>query len=738
MKSNIVFLFFILISLNVLSQDTITKPRKKIGLVLSGGGAKGLAHIGILKKIEEAGIKIDYIGGTSMGAIIGGLYAAGYNANQLDSIFKSINYENVLKDITPREVKSFYEKKNEETYILTLPFNKLKLGVPASLSKGIYNYWLVNMLTYHVKDIKNFDQLPIPFVCVATDIEKGKEVKLKSGNLAKAIVASGAFPTLYSPILIDNQYLIDGGVLNNYPANEVLEMGADFLIGVDVQDNFKTREHLQDATKLLVQVTNLQVIKSMNNKKEKTNIYIAPKIDNYNVISFENGIEIIKKGEEAGQYIIDQLKELSTNYKNKNVVKPSVESNTICIEGINVPNLKNYSRSYIIGKLGFNANSTISFKELREGIENLNATENFNYINYELTSNENGQNNLILDLIENPNTTFLRFGLHYDNLYKSGVLVNFTQKKLLFKNDVLSLDLILGDNFRYQLDYFIDNGFYWTTGFKSYFNNFNKNIANDFETNDFFINRNSININVDYQDFTSQFYVQTFFWQKFVTGVAIEQKFLNISTSTIGENPFYIDKSSYTNLLGYIKFDSFDKKHFPKKGFLFEGNIRQFLFSSNYSSLFTKYNIWNANFAYVKTFFNQLSIKVQTDGGFSFAEKTVPFFNFILGGYGFNAINYFKPFYGYDFISLSGNSYVKADFTLDYEFYKKNHFNFSANYANLGTDIFIKKDWRELPKYSGYALGYGYESIFGPIEVKYSYSPEIKKNYFWFNIGYSF
>lgn len=731
-------ILFLLVFIFSNAQDTIVKPRPKIGLVLSGGGAKGLAHIGVLKKIEEAGIKIDFIGGTSMGAIVGGLYAAGYNAHQLDSIFKSLNYENVLKDITPRNVKSFYEKRNEETYAFTLPFHKLKVGIPASLSKGIFNYWILNMLTYHVKDIKDFNKLPIPFICVATDIEKGKEIKLTSGNLAKAMVASGAFPTLYSPVIIDNQYLIDGGVLNNYPANEVLEMGADYLIGIDVQDDFKTREKLQDATRLLVQISNLQVIKSMNDKKDKTNLYIQPKVDGYNVISFEEGAEIIDKGEKAGDYVIEQLKKIGVNYNKLKLKNYTTDDVKICIETIHVPILKNYSNSYIIGKLGFNENSTPTFKQLREGIENINATENFNYVNYELKTNINGQNELILDLIENPITTFVRFGLHYDNFYKSGILVNLTQKKLLLKNDVFSLDVVLGDNFRYYFDYFIDNGFYWSSGFKSYFNSFNKNISSNIGINEFFRNTTSNNINVDYQDLTAQFYAQTFFWQKFVTGVAIEQKFLNISSSTLDQESFYIDKSSYTNLMGYIKYDSFDKKYFPKSGVLFEGNIRQFLFSSNYSTLFTRYNIWNANFASVKTFYDVLSLKFQAEGGFTLAEETVPFFNFILGGYGYNPINYFKPFYGYDFMSLSGNSYLKGDFSLDYEFYKKHHLNFSANYANIGTDIFIKKDWRELPKYSGYAVGYGYESVFGPLEIKYSYSPEIKKNYIWFNIGYSF
>jgi NTE family protein len=116
----------------------------------------------------------------------------------------------------------------------------------------------------------------------------------------------------------------------------------------------------------------------------------------------------------------------------------------------------------------------------------------------------------------------------------------------------------------------------------------------------------------------------------------------------------------------------------------------------------------------------------------------VPFFNFVLGGYGFNAINNFKPFYGYDFLSIGGNSYIKTSGTLDYEFYKKNHFNFSANFANLGNDIFSGLDWFSIPELSGYAVGYGLDTIIGPVEVKYSWSPETPSGYTWFSIGYIF
>src|SRR6056297_705489 len=160
------------------AQDTIGTGNKKIGLVLSGGGAKGLAHIGALKVIEEAGVEIDYIGGTSMGAIVGALYAAGYSASELDSIFRATDFVNLIQDNLPRNAKTFYEKEDSERYALTLPFDNFKVSVPTAFSGGqnIYNE-LVRLL-YHVKDVEDFSKLPIPFVCIATDIESGEEVVL--------------------------------------------------------------------------------------------------------------------------------------------------------------------------------------------------------------------------------------------------------------------------------------------------------------------------------------------------------------------------------------------------------------------------------------------------------------------------------------------------------------------------------------------------------------------------------
>jgi NTE family protein len=254
-------LFFFLSAQNSFSQDTI--HRKKIGLVLSGGGAKGFAHIGVLKVLEKAGVKIDFIGGTSMGAVVGGLYATGYNATQIDSIFEFTDFDELLQDYIPRTSKSFYEKRNDEMYAVSLPFEHFKIGVPIALSKGMYNYNLIAKLTHNVRHVRDFSKLPIPFVCVATDIEKGEEVILNKGYLAQAMMASSAFPSLFSPVEIDGKILIDGGVTNNYPVEELRKMGAEIIIGVDVQDGLKDKDAFNDVIWILVWVVGLGVINKM-------------------------------------------------------------------------------------------------------------------------------------------------------------------------------------------------------------------------------------------------------------------------------------------------------------------------------------------------------------------------------------------------------------------------------------------------------------------------------------------
>ncbi len=726
-------LFFIFNGLPIFSQQN----RPKIGLVLSGGGAKGFAHIGVLKEIEKAGIKIDYIGGTSMGAVVGGLYATGYSATQIDSIFTATSFQELIQDYIPRTSKSFYEKRNDELYAVSLPFNKFKVSVPIALSKGMYNYNLLTKLTQSVRNITDFNKLPIPFLCIASNIESGEQVLLNKGYLPEALLASSAFPSLFSPVEINGKMLIDGGVTNNYPIAEVKKMGADIIIGVDVQDDLKDRNYLTEATRILVQISNFGMVARMKDKVALTDVYIKPEVAQYSVISFAEGKEIIQKGQEAAFLVNEKLLKLGDllHYKQQSL---KIESDSLNLQQIVVNDLNNYTRAYIIGKLGFRQGSKIAFNDLKNGINKLNATQNFRTINYELSKANNESDELKLILTESKNRTFLKFGLHYDGLYKSAILANLTQKKLLFKNDILSIDIGLGDNFRYNLDYYIDNGFYFSFGIKSRLNQFNKNVASDFSNGTLLTQLGINTINIDFFDFTNQVYLQTIFEQKFQIGIGLEQKFLKIQSNTLGTSNKTFENNDYFSVFGTIKYDSYDDKFFPKKGWGFNGDIQTFIYSTDYSNLFNRFSIVKADAGIAQTFFKNYTVKLQSEVGFSVGQKSISFFDFVLGGCGFNMINNFKHFYGYDFLSLAGNSYLKTLATLDVEVYNKNHLNFSANFANIQDNLFDKANFISIPKYSGYAIGYGLESPLGPIEIKYTWSPELRKGFTFVNVGFWF
>lgn len=734
-KIILLFVWILLLPFAVFSQ-TQENNKPKIGLVLSGGGAKGLAHIGVLKVIEAEGIKIDYIGGSSMGAVVGGLYAAGYNANQIDSIFKATNFDELLRDFIPRSSKNFYEKRNDELYALTLPFNKFKIGVPKAYSKGAYLYSLLNKLLYNERFTKDFSQLPIPFLCVATDIERGTEVVLTRGYLPQAILASATLPSLFSPIEIDGKLLVDGGISNNYPIEEIRKLGADIIIGVDVQDDLRDRNSLNDATHIFTQISNIQILEKMKKKKEQTDIYIKPDIVDFSLISFDEIAAIIKKGEEAARLQIDKLVLLGSSNNHK---KPlALKKDTLIFDFIEIAGLKNYTRSYVLGKLKFRTNEKITYQDLKNGIDNLNATQNFSAINY-IINKEDGYDNLEFKFSENPIKTFLKFGLHYDGLYKSGVLLNLTQKNLFYKNDVVSLDVILGDNFRYNLDYYIDNGFYFSFGVKSRLNQFNRNIIADKSGKNVFEFKNYNSINLDFLDFSNQVYLQTIFKQKFIIGGGLELKHIKIKSANIKSTTPIFENTDYGNIYGYLKYDSLDNFYFPKKGWYFNGDFQSYVYASKFVANFQKYSVVKADFGFARKIIKKVTFLFQTEGGFAVGEQTVPYFDFVLGGYGFNKINNFRSFYGYDFLSLAGDSYVKSTFTMDYEILKKNHLNFAVNYANIGNNMFDNtKNWFKKSQYSGYAVGYGLETIIGPVEVKYSWSPELSKGFTWFSVGFWF
>mgnify|MGYP000946519727 CR=1 FL=1 len=723
------------------SQESERKT-PRVGLVLSGGGAKGLAHIGVLKTLDSLGVRIDYVAGTSMGAVIGGLYASGYTGKQLDSIITATKFDLLISDEVPRKSKTFYERKNAEKYALSLPFNNFKIHLPSSISRGQNVFNLLSKLTLDVNGIDDFSKLPIPFYCIATDMQTGQEVVLDHGNLAQAIAASSALPTLYQPQILDNKVLMDGGIVNNYPIVGLESKNLDIIIGVDVQDNLLEVKELESVSNIMIQINNFKAAKEMKDKSKLTDIYIKPEVSDYSIVSFKDSAIIMDKGQEATAPYLEELKAIA---KAQNFTKTEAsipDFAEIRINDISISGLNKYTASYVRGKLRFRTGETISFDDFSKGVNNLVATNNFDSFLYKFSPAGEGYN-FSAKATEAHNTAFIKFGVHYDQLYKSAALLNLTKKQLIFKNDVLSLDLILGDNTRYNFDYYIDKGFYWSVGVNSKYIGF-KNSTNPAGLINEDVYPDIDKIQITFSEFTHQIFAETLIKKDLAIKIGVELKDLKITTDdnvflTVFDTPEYkFEDGDFYSFFGSLKIDTIDNKFFPTSGFLFDGGFQFYFASSDARNNFNEFSIFKSQISKAFRIADNISMNISTEGGFKVGNSDTKALHFGLGGYGSNYFNNYSTFYGYDYFSLNGNSFVKISSTIDYEFINNHHFNFSANFANIGDDLFLNSEWLESPSYGGYSVGYGLETIFGPIELKYNWSPESYESGFYVNVGYWF
>ncbi|WP_458628002.1 patatin-like phospholipase family protein [Winogradskyella sp. PC D3.3] len=742
--THLIVILFLMVLFPVEAQEHSISAEPKVGLVLSGGGAKGFAHIGVLKVIDSLGVKIDYVAGTSMGAIIGSLYASGYSGKQLEKIFKEQDFNVLINDAFSRSSKSFYERENTQKYAVNLPFEDFKITLPSALSRGQNVYNLMYQLLMPVNKIRDFNKLPIPFFCVATNIETGESLIMDKGDLAEAVTASAALPSLFQPVTINGDILIDGGVTNNFPVEELRAKGMDVIIGVDVQDALKDREALKSGLDILLQINNFRTINAMKNKAKLTDIYIKPDISNFSVISFDEGKDIIAHGEIAARIQLTKLQDIKRQQPNTSEPKHIKLLDSLKINHVKLKGNEHYTRAFLIGKLKLKGDEKISYADFRQGINSLVATNNFDTFRYHLEPTENEDEfNFIGNIKESKTTTFLKLGIHFDELYKSALLANLTKKKLLFNNDIASLDLILGDNSRYNFDYFIDKGFYISLGIKSRFNQFNKNVNPRLALEEDSPLLSGLNkIDAEISDFTNQVYIQTIFRKDFSLRLGAEHKRLKITSETIldddMENEIVFENTDYFSVFGNLKFDSYDNFYFPKSGFYFNGNFHLYFDASGFNTEFLKFSIVKADLGYALSFNDKLSLKTEVNGGFKVGDKSTNALGFGLGGYGTNFINNFYSFYGYDYLTLTGDSFVKGTFTLDYEVFKKHHILLAANYANIDDGLFEFGEFVSSPKYNGYAIGYSLETFLGPLEGKYTYSPDTGNGYWFFNLGFWF
>ncbi len=310
MKLRLLYIALCMICLNAAKANTEVQGRKRVAVVLSGGGARGVAHVRALKVIEEAGIPVDIIVGTSMGSIVGGLYASGYTADQIDSLVLVQNWQSLLTDKTDRDKIRLDDKQNTEKYILSLRFDKSPFEViEGGLLKGNKIGFLLSELTAdHLKPM-DYNKLPIPFACVATDIVTGTEVDMHSGILAESIRTSMAIPGVFSPIKRDSMVLVDGGLVNNYPVDVARKMGADIVIGVDVSSPSREYAQFKSASTVLMQVLDIACANKMTENRANTDVLIRVDVNGYSSANFQKAAidTLLMRGEKAAREKWDEL-----------------------------------------------------------------------------------------------------------------------------------------------------------------------------------------------------------------------------------------------------------------------------------------------------------------------------------------------------------------------------------------------------------------------------------------------
>ena len=291
--------------------DSTAVNRKRVAVVLSGGGAKGMAHIGVLKVLEKAGIPVDIVTGTSMGSIIGGLYAIGYNANSLDSMVRVQDWSYVITDKEDLRRQSLNDRKKQNTYLLTTGLTIGKRDVNAGgIIKGKNLAELFQQLCTGYTDSLDFTRdLRIPFACVATNIIDNSEVDFHSGRLPQAMRASMAIPAAFSPVRIDGKVLVDGGLKNNYPADIAREMGADIIIGVTVQGAPKEAEDLGGTMSILSQIIDVNCKNKVDENLAITDLHLQVDTKGYGSASFSQAAidTLIRRGEELAMRHWDDI-----------------------------------------------------------------------------------------------------------------------------------------------------------------------------------------------------------------------------------------------------------------------------------------------------------------------------------------------------------------------------------------------------------------------------------------------
>jgi NTE family protein len=445
-----VWLFLCLLFQSASAQ--LPAPRPKIGVTLSGGGAKGLAHIGILKAIDSAGLKVDYITGTSMGSILGSLYAIGYTADSIEKITRSIDWDLLLSNsVSLRSI--FMEEKDEYSkYVVELPWQSNNFRLPSGLLQGQELWLKFSELYFPVYQQKDFSKFSIPFRCIGTDVGNGEAIVMKDGEIISAIRSSMAIPSVFTAIDFKGKRMVDGGIVRNFPVRDVKDMGANIVIGSNVASGLLPSDKVRNVLQILLQIAFFREAEDAKTEVPQCDIYIPFKLQKYTMGSFGEGSAILDSGIVEGRKLYPRFKQLADSL---NAIYGSMEPvrnrlplvNAAVISSYEVHGVDRTSSEFFVHTMDLELNKSYTAHKLSNMVRQAYGTRYYSRIIYSLEPQADGTNKIIFDVTENP-FTFAKLGIHYNRFTGIGIIGNITARNFFITNSRSLVTINIGESFR--------------------------------------------------------------------------------------------------------------------------------------------------------------------------------------------------------------------------------------------------------------------------------------------------
>ncbi len=760
------------VTANATRQDSC---RMKVAVVLSGGGAKGMAHIGVLRVLERAGIPIDIITGTSMGALIGGLYSIGYDAATLDSLVSVQDWNVLLSDKADMRSQSLAERDKQNTYILSRPLSFARKSHTATggLISGSNLSQLFTRLTVGWHDSISFATLPIPFACVATNIVDNTEYVFHNGYLPTAMRASMAIPGVFTPVRISavsekrkvnseksncnkkesarhmdsslftfssslkkDMVLVDGGLRNNYPADVARQMGADIIIGVSVQSDPRTADELQSGPSILMQIVDQNCKNKFAENWAMTDIPIKVNVKGYSSASFtRTAIDtLIARGEQAAMKQWDKLMQmkrtlgLADSYQPDRLHRTVPQSKALCfkIDSIQFDNISPQDRDYVATKYGIGPGKDITAEQVEQVVTDLGTNLLYTNAGYNISKSD-GKYILTISAGERK-TSRVNLGVRFDTEEMVALQANMSHRLPTRLPVTLELTGRLGKRMMARVDANVSPMHYGRIGLSYLFRHDDINIYEGGKRDyNFTYNQHAVNLQA-----------LSFNIRNFSCDVNLHMDFFDFHDVLFGEaaKPERIDNIHMYSYVFRLNYDSEDRWFFTTRGARFKAGFGyytdNFIGWKGHGGLSIADCMWRMSFPLNSRF----TLQPMLYGRIIFGDGAPLIMRNAIGG--MTAGQYLAhqmPFAGVGHVEFAGNAMLACQLRAQQRIADNNYVILRVAAAQHNEKL---RDILKRRTLTGCELAYFYDSMFGPLGASLGYSSKTREAYFYINLGYQF